>query len=127
MEYKKCTYCREEKPLSEFGSNKTQTDGFHYYCKTCTNTQNKAAKYRHRYGISETDKEKMMLFQNWKCAICDAPIENSLEGCVDHDHKTGAIRNILCQNCNRGLGSFKDQPSLLRKAAEYLNRWDVTT
>lgn len=39
---------------------------------------------------------------------------------VDHCHKTGTIRGMLCHNCNRGLGLFQDNPELLRKAADYL-------
>lgn len=50
------------------------------------------------------------------CAICGG----SERLCVDHDHRTGMIRGVLCLNCNNGLGRFKDDPALLAAAAKYL-------
>jgi dihydroorotase-like cyclic amidohydrolase len=39
---------------------------------------------------------------------------------VDHDHKTGKVRALLCRNCNTGLGNFQDSPELLKTAIQYL-------
>ncbi len=64
--------------------------------------------------------------QNNVCAICGNPeIAIDQRGklrnlAVDHCHKTGKIRGLLCTNCNKGLGHFKDSPDLLTKAIEYL-------
>lgn len=57
--------------------------------------------------------------QNGRCAICgSAQKKKSLS--VDHCHKTGRVRGMLCQDCNFGLGKFKDSPTLLQTAISYL-------
>ena len=59
----------------------------------------------------------MLEAQDGVCAICkSAPAVH-----VDHDHATGAVRALLCFNCNGGLGQFKDDPGVLRAAAEYVH------
>lgn len=73
------------------------------------------------YGISLEDFTEMMKKQDGKCAICgingdDLPKRLA----VDHCHKTGKIRGLLCSSCNQGLGKFKDQPELLKNGAKYV-------
>ena len=70
----------------------------------------------HRYGIGLGDLNKMMESQQGKCAICKEPL--SLK--VDHNHKTGKVRGLLCNGCNRGLGFFTDNMSVLESAICYL-------
>lgn len=56
------------------------------------------------------------------CAICKSPTPNGQKDwAVDHDHKTGKIRGILCAPCNKGLGHFQDDKQRLQQAIEYLN------
>ena len=55
------------------------------------------------------------------CDICAVSCSFS----VDHNHKTGAVRGLLCGSCNRALGLFHDNPALLRKAATYLEEGDA--
>lgn len=74
-----------------------------------------------RYPITFRQKERLELKQRERCAICRyKPSFDSYALAVDHDHKTGFVRGLLCGNCNLGLGNFKDNPELLKKAIIYL-------
>jgi|SRR5882672_5089611 len=71
-----------------------------------------------RFGINDRQYQELLrLFP--VCAICGKP-PGSKALDIDHDHSTGVVRGLLCNNCNRGLGRLKDSPSLLREAALYL-------
>jgi Recombination endonuclease VII len=78
---------------------------------------------RWRYGITLAEYEALLAEQGGGCAICGAtdPGSNRRYLFVDHDHSTDLIRGLLCANCNLALGKFRDDPSLLRKAADYLD------
>jgi hypothetical protein len=75
-----------------------------------------------KYGISAEDYYKLLDKQEQKCAICGAEIgdSNGNRLYVDHDHKTGKVRGLLCANCNFGIGSLKDDVEILKKAILYL-------
>lgn len=77
---------------------------------------------RRKYGVSIDDYDRMVEAQGGTCAICGttAPDEAGLRWNVDHDHETGAVRGLLCRNCNVGLGKFGDDIELLRRAIAYL-------
>lgn len=68
--------------------------------------------------------DRRVLEQGGVCAICGRSPESQRYRClaVDHDHKTGLLRELLCDPCNLGLGKFKDDPQLLDAAAAYLQR-----
>jgi len=74
------------------------------------------------YGIDEVEYRKMLDAQGGTCAICKSPDPGWKHEWfhIDHCHKTGKVRGLLCNGCNPGLGSFGDDPSRLRLAAEYL-------
>ena len=74
----------------------------------------------YRYGITVHQYKKMHEQQNNKCAICEETCDKLH---IDHDHATGKVRQLLCSYCNRGLGNFRETPSLLQKAVEYLTKW----
>jgi len=74
-----------------------------------------------KYNITVEQFDQMVEMQNNKCAICGSSLEGIKQNRhVDHDHKTGKVRGILCHKCNRGLGYFNDDPVLLKSAAEYV-------
>jgi Recombination endonuclease VII len=71
----------------------------------------------------------MLIAQKGACWICEKPetvrsnpngIIDSLR--VDHCHKTGKIRGLLCSECNFGLSKFKDDICLMERAIQYLKR-----
>jgi|SRR5579859_6476634 len=73
------------------------------------------------YGISLLDYERLVRDQDNKCAICGQ--EDNLGWLsVDHNHETGEVRGLLCRACNAAIGALKDDPDLVRKALEYLER-----
>jgi len=83
------------------------------------------AKLKRRYGIDLDMYSEMLASQNGVCAICQySPSGDSKHLAVDHCHTSMKIRGLLCQWCNRGLGYFKDNPSVLDKAIKYLTRRD---
>jgi hypothetical protein len=78
-------------------------------------------QFVNKYGITISQRNKMEEIQNGLCAICDNPPSN--RGLViDHNRITGKVRGLLCYNCNKALGLFKENAKALKKAAEYLTR-----
>jgi len=138
---KTCTECDLIKNVSEFHRNKDSPDGFHSKCKACKN--GKAREYynsgventrtaghnareyhlKKTYGITTEQYEALLKTQNSSCAICEKPSsEEKRSFAVDHDHKTGEIRGLLCHYCNyRMVGKHRDG-SLLRKIADYVEQ-----
>ncbi|MFD0690363.1 endonuclease VII domain-containing protein [Actinomadura fibrosa] len=77
---------------------------------------NRQNHLRRRYGLEEADVRRLLDAQGGLCAVCwDVPAEH-----VDHDHATGAVRGIACGACNTGMGQLGDDPTSLRRAADYL-------
>jgi hypothetical protein len=76
-----------------------------------------------RYNITPEDYKELFDIQEGKCAICGTH-QNDLKQnlCVDHNHKTGAIRGLLCGKCNRGIGNLNDNIITLENAINYLKR-----
>ena len=73
------------------------------------------------YGITLEQYNELLLQQNHKCAICGKDeIQLKRKLAVDHDHKTGKIRGLLCNNCNIGLGNLQENINILKKCISYL-------
>jgi len=82
---------------------------------------------KHDYGVTEEQYNEMLASQDNKCAICkneETAMKNGrvLPLAVDHDHKTGLIRGLVCLRCNHGLGAFKDDIVRLESAINYLRK-----
>lgn len=79
------------------------------------------------YGIGLLEYSQLFMAQNGKCAICGSEYGGHRNGeqkalAVDHDHKTGNVRGLLCEPCNQGIGKLKEDVTILQKAIEYLNK-----
>jgi hypothetical protein len=75
---------------------------------------------RRKYGITFEDYTAMLAQQGGGCAICGGVNADGRVLHVDHHHGTGAVRGLLCQKCNHGIGLFRDTPDLLTRAIAYL-------
>ncbi|MCM4077602.1 endonuclease VII domain-containing protein [Paractinoplanes hotanensis] len=122
-----CPDCGEIKELDDFPRSRNDSGGRGRYCKPCHNARGHETRQRlyggsreyhlrARYGIGQVEFDDLLWRQGNVCAICRAPDPQH----VDHDHRTGAVRGILCFNCNGGLGQFRDNQDYLAGAIEYL-------
>ena len=121
----RCVICNQEIPKERSASAKTcspacqaeRIERYHREWNTTNRARRAATERQRRYSISQADYDHIVAEQQGGCAICQA-ITASLA--VDHHHDTGAVRGLLCSNCNVALGMLADNPLLLARAAEYL-------
>lgn len=76
---------------------------------------------RRNYGLTKEEYLALWDSQQGACGICGDALAG-VKVCVDHDHSTGAVRGLLCNPCNMGLGSFKDDLNRLAGAMKWLQR-----
>jgi hypothetical protein len=124
----RCPKCGETKPEEDFPRNRSSRTGRQAYCKPCWNSAVRDYKskkhgsersflFKYRYGIDERRVRHYESGQLGLCAVCrNAPSQH-----VDHDHRTKAIRGLLCFTCNNALGKFDDDPDLIESAVRYLS------
>jgi hypothetical protein len=122
-----CNRCRRPEPEIRFYPSRRTG-----ICTGCENTARSARRTPeenrrwHRvqklkgYGLTLADYDRMFTEQGGVCAICRRPSPDGRNLHVDHAHDSGAVRGLLCHDCNRGLGMFRDNPELLSCAARYL-------
>jgi hypothetical protein len=106
-----CTGCQSFVPLWYCSDSR---------CRACKARSRRESAVRSTYGLSPERLAELVELQDGKCAICRKG-QNIKALAVDHDHKTGAVRGLLCQRCNREiLGAAFDSVSILRSAVRYL-------
>lgn len=127
----RCAGCGENKSAEEFPRDSSSKSGRASRCKPCHNKRNREyverqQRGRHyhlkqRYGLSADEVEERASRQSGLCTICRSnPAEQ-----VDHDHRSGRPRGILCLDCNAGLGAFRDDVRLIYEAVDYLHPVDA--
>jgi hypothetical protein len=79
---------------------------------------------KYHYGLTVEQYQAMVEAQGNRCKICERGPEEtgSKRLCVDHDHKTGKVRSLLCHYCNKALGHLEDSVERLQAAIEYLQK-----
>jgi hypothetical protein len=124
----RCSKCREWKEPSAFSKNKNQTTGLNYACKPCMKVHTRKYNLPAKYGISPARFAEMLLAQGGKCACCS--VQFNVEGraserpCVDHNHATGEVRELLCGRCNLAAGNVLDNSTRAEQLAVYLKKWN---
>lgn len=114
--HKLCRVCGQIKPHDAWHRNSSASDGLSTRCKACRAVQGRQGHLKRRYGITESERDGLISSQGGVCCIClTAPAVH-----VDHCHKTGRVRGVLCFSCNAALGQFKDRPEAIRRAAAYV-------
>nr|WP_189814782.1 endonuclease VII domain-containing protein [Streptomyces olivaceoviridis] len=114
--HKYCRTCGQVKPHSEWTRNRSASDGLATLCKTCKAAKGREHHLKRNYGLTEAERDALIASQRGLCAIClDAPPVH-----VDHCHKTGSVRGVLCFNCNSAIGKLRDDPEVGRRAVAYL-------
>lgn len=148
MNTKVCTKCKLEKSFDCFYVSRVRKSGFDPHCRQChrdyrknnsseiskrqkeyykqNKSQFKDYELSKAYGISIDEYNSLLAKQNGVCAICKTPeTSKNNEGsvrnlAVDHDHRSGRVRGLVCMSCNTSLGLFKDNTTFLFNAAQYL-------
>jgi hypothetical protein len=121
-----CTLCNVEKKLTDFDKNSRYKEGLYKHCKKCHyQVYGRNSHFLRSYGITESEYNTIAESQNWKCKVCDQAHEliQFSRLVVDHCHKNGGVRGLICQGCNMALGNAKDNPEILRKLADYLDKY----
>ena len=136
---KKCSRCGEVKVLDDYHNRTASPDGKKPACIVCVNTKamkvrsdspdkTRARNLKARFDMSIEQYNVIFLKQKGKCAICHkAESSRDTNGkskwlSVDHNHDTGAVRGLLCNACNTGIGKLGDSIHILLNAVQYLKK-----
>lgn len=128
---KQCWHCNEVKPLEDFFW-KIKGETKEAVCKVCSSSRAKNWRdankhklrdtaYKKKFGISLEEYDTKLKNQKYCCAICGIH-ENKvkLRFAVDHNHKTGEVRDLLCGQCNVAVGMVKEDLTILTSMISYL-------
>ena len=117
-ECKSCWAVRRKKTAHKY------VEYYKEYNKNYSKDKRKNSQLKYDYGITLEQYNELLVKQQGSCSICKSFTPGRVGSNyfhVDHCHNTNKVRGLLCNSCNLGLGSFKDNTSTLEKAIEYLN------
>ena len=136
--YKYCGKCKNILSITNFAKNKIKKDGLQERCKKCRSNHytkldkskiKKLTKEQRRksviksYGITIQEFENLLLKQTNTCAICKSDNWGRSSPSIDHDHLTGKVRGLLCNNCNRVIRLLGDSINIIEMALNYLKEF----
>lgn len=137
---KLCTLCNLTKSEENFSKASNSKDGLFYWCKGCASNRFRTWNEKtytpqigreqnlRKYGITPAEFDLLLEAPDFKCAICQKTgdklkaYNRGQKFGVDHNHSTGKVRGLLCQECNRALGLFHEDKFALQTAIQYLNQ-----
>lgn len=115
------TLAKQRRVCQACGEEYTPTQGGQRYCEKHRRVGHyRSRPYDRRIYLPNGLYEQILEKQGGRCAICGKEASGN-RFAIDHSHETGEIRGLLCYQCNTGLGSFRDDSELLRKAIAYLS------
>lgn len=130
---KYCRNCDATKPVAAFSVSRRAGDGLQTYCKVCckilmapTVAKNKASGYHlKKYGVTKAWYDAKFAEQGGVCGICKKACRSGRNLAVDHDHKTGMPRGLLCIKCNIGIGNLDEDIVIVTEVIAYLRKWQL--
>lgn len=132
-----CKKCGESKEISQFNTHNWRGKiGWRWECKPCENVRKVAFRAKHperqkaylrksRYGITQQQYDEMVMIQCGTCALCAEIPASGKPLVVDHNHKTGVVRELLCQPCNIMVGYREKRPSAWKRVEDYVKGGDA--
>ena len=121
---KTCFVCRKINDRRYREKNRTSVRDSQraYYHKNIDRVRkiNYKRHLKNKYGITEQELIDLMEKSNYGCFICGKKHDDKQKLNIDHCHKTGKIRGLLCWDCNIGISKFKDNSTLMERAASYV-------
>jgi hypothetical protein len=131
-----CRECRNEKqrqywanlPIEVRRSRQMKSEAQKRYRENNLEKTKLIARKGHikrKFGITLEEYDLMLNSQNGVCAICQLTCDSGYSLAVDHNHKTGKIRGLLCKNCNTAIGLLKENTDVMIKAVQYLKFYSL--
>lgn len=118
----RCKVCDGGRREYQIRYRKAHPEAHKKYLKQRNGYKRRIQEIKYRFNLSEEDYLNLLLKQNNKCAICFKECISGRALAVDHCHKTGKVRGLLCTKCNQGIGQFDENLENFYSAIKYLKK-----